>query len=94
MTNAEAAELRGELFGVKVLLFNCLSFIAGQTDDPIAHLDEIQRQAIFGIAQAGHSGIRPNHLEPFRHAAAGIVAQAVEGAKEVHRRAAQPPTRQ
>jgi hypothetical protein len=91
---AGSATIRGELFGVKVLLVNCLTFVAGQTDDPIAHLDEIQRQAIFGIAQAGHSGIRPNYLEPFRHAAAGIVAQAVDGAKEVLRRAAKPPTRQ
>jgi hypothetical protein len=94
MTNAELAELRGEIFGVKMLLFNCLSFIAGRFDDPIAYLDEIQRQSVFGIAQADHSGIRPQHLQAFRNAAVGIVAQAVEAIKETHSRAAQPPTRQ
>jgi hypothetical protein len=94
MTNAELAELRGEIFGVKVLLFNCLSFIAGRFDDPTAYLEEIQQQSVFGIAQADHSGIRPQHLQLFRNAAAGIVAQAVGGIKEVHSRAAQPPTRQ
>jgi hypothetical protein len=94
MTNAELAELRGEIFGVKALLFNVLSFIAGRFDDPMAYLDEIQRQSVFGIAQAGHSGIRPQHLQIFRSAAAGIVAQAVEAAKEAHSRAAQQPTRQ
>jgi hypothetical protein len=32
--------------------------------------------AVFGIAQAGHSGIRPQRLQTFRDAAAGIVVQA------------------
>lgn len=94
MTNAEAAELRGELFGLKVLLFNCLSFIAGRLDDPDAYLDELQRQSIYGIAQASHDKVRPQNLQLFRSAAAGIVAQAIEGTKEVYSRAARPPTRQ
>jgi hypothetical protein len=94
MTNAELAELRGVLFGLKALLFNCLSFIAGRFDDPITYLDELEQQAIFGIAQGTHSGVRPQHLEIFRNAAAGIVAQAVEAIKATHLQSAQPPTRQ
>ena len=94
MTNAELAELRGELFGLKIVLFNCLSFIAGRFDDPIAYLDEVQRQSVYGIAQGSHDKVRPQHLQPFRAAAAGIVAQAIEATKEAHSRVAQPPTRQ
>jgi|HubBroStandDraft_6_1064221.scaffolds.fasta_scaffold1138795_1 hypothetical protein len=94
MTNAELAELRGEIFGLKVLLFNCISFIAGRFDDPLAYLDELQQQSIFGIAQAAPGTIRPQHLQAFRNSAAGIVAQAIDGTKEVHSRAERPPTRQ
>lgn len=79
MTNAELAELRGEIFGCKILLFNCISFIAGLTDDPAAHLKTIQTAAIDGILRAPPTNIRPQHLEAFRNAAAGIVAQAIEG---------------
>ncbi|MBV9203700.1 MAG: hypothetical protein JOY83_28965 [Alphaproteobacteria bacterium] len=84
MTNAEAAELRGEIFGLKVLLLNCLSFIAGLTDDPVRHLDIVLRESIDGIAKATHSGIRPAHLQIFRDAAAGIALQGVEAAKTAH----------
>lgn len=94
MTNTELAELRGEIYGLKILLFNCISFIAGQADDPVAHLDQIQEHAVFGIAQAAPSNIRPAHLDGFRAAAAGIVVQAVEAAKEAVSRTEQPPTRQ
>jgi hypothetical protein len=94
VTNAELAELRGEIYGLKVLLFNCLSFIAGRFDNPTEYLDELQKQAIWGIAQAPNDQVRQQHVERFRHAAAGIVAQAVEAAKEAHSRAARPPTRQ
>lgn len=94
MTNAELAELRGEIFGVKVLLFNCLSFIAGRFDDPMAHLAEIQQQAVVGIAQAIPAAIRPQHLQTFHHAAAGVVAQAIEEIRQAHSRVARPPTRQ
>jgi hypothetical protein len=80
MTNAELAELRGEIFGLKVLLFNCLSFIAGQTSDPATHLAVIKEHAIAGIVEAKHSDVRPQHLPMFRNAAAGIVAQAIEAA--------------
>jgi len=94
MTNAELAELRGEIYGLKVLLFSCVSFIAGRFDEPLAYLDELQRQTVLGIAQGTHDKVRPQHLQLFREAAAGIVAQAIERTTAVHSRAAQPPTRQ
>jgi hypothetical protein len=81
MTNAEVAELRGELFGLKILLVNCLSFIAGSTDDPERHLNAIQDQAIAGIARATHEGVREKYLRTFQDAAAGIVVQLLEAAK-------------
>jgi hypothetical protein len=52
MTNAELAELRGELFGLKILLFNCMSFYCWRTDIPERHLNTIQEQAIAGITHA------------------------------------------
>jgi hypothetical protein len=85
MTNAELAELRGEIFGCKILLFNCISFIAGQTENPAAHLKTIQTAALEGIVAAKPSTIRPQHLETFHAAAAGIVVQAVESATAAHR---------
>jgi hypothetical protein len=94
MTNAELAELRGEMFGVKVILFNCLSFIAGLTDDPVAHLDAIQAQALDGIMRAEHSAVRPQHLRTFQNAAAGIVVQAIEGSKAIHTPVSSPAQRQ
>jgi hypothetical protein len=39
MTNAEIAELRGEIYALKVLLGSCLSFIAALTDDAKSHLE-------------------------------------------------------
>jgi hypothetical protein len=93
VTNAELAELRGEVFGLKTLLFNCISFIAGQFDDPNSYLDELQTQTVAGIAQGTHDKIRPQNLQIFRASAAGIVVQAIEGTKEVHARVLQPPQR-
>jgi hypothetical protein len=81
MTNAELAELRGEIFGLKILLLNCMSFIAGCTDNPDSHLNAIQEQAIAGIAHATHDAVRPQTLRSFQGAAAGLVLQAVEAAK-------------
>jgi hypothetical protein len=36
VTNAELDELRGDIFGCKILLFNCISLIADLTDNPAA----------------------------------------------------------
>jgi hypothetical protein len=77
MTNAELAELRGEIVGLKVLLANCLSFIAGQTSDPAAHLAAIRDHAIAGLAEITDARIRQQQLPVFRAAAAGIVLQVV-----------------
>jgi len=94
MANAELAELRGAIFGLKALVFNCLSSIAGRFDDPNAYLDELQQQAVLGIAQSSPTNIRPQHLETFRNAAVGVVLQAIGAVKETHARDARPPTRQ
>lgn len=83
MTNSEIAELRGELFGLKVLLLNCLAFQAGHTNAPLAHLSSLRDQALAGIAEGEHSAVRPQHIAVFRAAAAGIVVQATEAASAV-----------
>ena len=48
MTNAELADLRGALFGVKILLVSCLTQVAGTAPDPLAwsakHGDEAAGQ--------------------------------------------------
>ncbi len=84
MTRSELAELRGEIFGCKILLFNCIGFIAGLTDDPGAHLATIETAALEGIVAATTSNIRRPDLDRFHAAAAGIVVQAIEAAKAAH----------
>ena len=81
MTTSDIAELRGEIFGLKILLVNCFEFISAITDDPIQHLNAIQNEAIEGIASAENQKVKPAHVDMFRGAAAGIVLQVVEGAK-------------
>jgi len=90
MTHADIAELRGEIFGLKIALINCLGLIATLTDDPTAHLDAILNQAVEGIAKATNDQIKPAHIQTFRAAAAGIMLQLVDGAKVT---AAQEPGR-
>lgn len=84
MTNRELAELRGEIFGVKILLMNCLTQIAGTAPDAEAHLDRIQKEAVDGIVKANPANIRSQNLRDFQNAAAGIVVQAIEAAKVPH----------
>jgi hypothetical protein len=81
MTNTDIAELRGEIFGLKIMLVNCIGFIAAITDDPNAHLDAIQNESIEGIAMATNDKVKDAYLQTFRAAAAGLVLQVVEGAK-------------
>jgi hypothetical protein len=85
MTQGELAELRGEIFGCKILLFNCISFIAGCTDDPQAHLTTLKNAALEGIVKANPASVRPQNLRKFQDAAVGIVVQAIEGATTAHR---------
>ena len=94
MTNAELAELRGEIFGVKILLMSCLTQVAGTAPDPVAHLVETQNQAVEGILRSSPSNIRPQHLRIFQDAAAGIVVQAIEAAKVPHEPVPPPGQRQ
>ena len=44
MTNAELADLRGEIFGLKVLLFNVLSAITANSLDPVATIEAVKTQ--------------------------------------------------
>ena len=90
MTNAEVAELRGQIFGLKIMLINCIGFIAAITDDPDVHLDAIQTQTIVGIGTATNDQVKPAHIQAFRAAAAGLVLQVVEGAKVASARAPRP----
>jgi hypothetical protein len=94
MTNADLAELRGEIFGVKILLMSCLTQVAGTAPEPLAHLAETQKQALEGILKASPSNIRPQHLRAFQNAAAGIVVQAIEAAKVPHEQVPPPGQRQ
>jgi hypothetical protein len=91
MTNLEAAIFRGEFFGLKILVLNCLSEIAAAKTDPATFLSQVEEQAVAGIAQATSADVRLHHLQQFRNAAAGIVAQAIEVVRETHSRSASPP---
>jgi hypothetical protein len=84
MTAAELAELRGELFGLKVLLMNNLTQTAHSMPNPVAYLDDLAEQSYRGVAEARPTNISANHLRKFQDAAAGIIVQAVEAAKVPH----------
>ena len=73
--------MRGEIYALKILLINCLGFIAAITDDPGSHLQAVQDQSIEGIARSRHGKVKAAYLRNFQDAAAGIVLQAIEGAK-------------
>jgi hypothetical protein len=66
MTNADIAELRGEVYGLKVMLVNAIGFIAALTDDPTDHLQAIQNAAIAGIATSTNDKVKATHLQTFR----------------------------
>jgi hypothetical protein len=72
MTNAGIAELRGEVYGLKVMLVNAIGFIAALTDDPTDHLQATQNAAIAGIATSTNDKVKATHLRTFRAAAAGL----------------------
>lgn len=84
MTPAELAELRGQLFGLEALVANLLSFQAGITDDPISHLEAIQRESLSGIASGRNTDVRPAHLDRYRGAAASVVLRLVALAQTIH----------
>lgn len=79
MTNGELAELRGELFGLRILLCNLLAFQAGNTSDPVRHLAALKEQSLAGIPEATNAMV-PQYMDQFRAAAAGVVLQAAEAA--------------
>jgi hypothetical protein len=84
MTEAELASLRGEIFGLKIIVVTTLSHLVAHAADPIATLDEIERQSAIGIASSTPADISPAYLEVFRNAAAATVLQAAEVAKIRH----------
>lgn len=94
MTNDELAELRGEIFALKIMLFNALAEGVRHSGDPEAYVNAIEQHASAGIMNATPSNIRPAYLDTFRNAAAGILAQAVAALRETYSRAVRPPTRQ
>ena len=66
-----------------ILVSNVVPGIAGSTADPVRYLDELQKQSVEGIARSANANVKPSHFRRFQDAAAGIVVQAVEGAKAV-----------
>ncbi len=84
MTAKEVAELRGELFGLKILLMNFLATTARMSSDPMPYLDDLAEQSHRGVAAAKPPSIPEHHLRTFQNAAAGIVLQVVEAAKVPH----------
>lgn len=84
MTNLELAKFRGEFYGLKMLVLNCVSEIASHMPDPNAYLDKLQRETVVGIARAEPSEIQKADIEAFRAAAAGIIAQATGAIEVVH----------
>jgi hypothetical protein len=83
MTNEELASLRGEIFGLKILLMNCVSELAGRTGDPQVFLASLRKQAAQGILQTTPDNVKPAHMQTFRDSAAGIVVQVVSAADAV-----------
>jgi hypothetical protein len=92
MTNAEEAELRGEIFGLKILVMNLISRTAGVTEeDRTAFLDALVKQSGAGIVKATNSAVKPAFLNTFHAAAMGIVLQCADAARVTPQQA--PPLR-
>lgn len=94
MTKQQMVELRGEIFGLKILLMNTLAQVVSVMPDAVARLDELQRQAAEGIARTQPTNIPLAWLRDFQNAAAGVVVQAVEAAKVPHGLVPPPGRRQ
>lgn len=92
MTNAQEAELRGEIFGLKVLVANLLSRAAGfvEEDRPV-FFNTLMEQSIPGIAQATNPNVKAAYLDTFQAAALGVVQQLVDAARKAPAQA--PPQR-
>ena len=83
MTSKDAAQLKGELFGLEVLVMQSLCFIAAHTEDPIRHLRWMRDSAVAGISEEPRANILHRHLDVFQQAAADVVMRCVEAAEDV-----------
>jgi len=83
MTGKERAELKGELFGLQVLVMQSLCFIAARTDDPLRHLEVIRDSAVAGIAVEPKADVLSRYFQTFQAAAAHVVVQCVGAAQEM-----------
>ena len=83
MTRKDVAELKGELFGLQVLVMQSLCFIAAHTENPVRHLNGLRDAAIAGISGEPKTDIPPRHLQVFQQAAADVVLHCVEAAQAV-----------
>lgn len=94
MTRKDVAQLKGELFGLQVLVMQSLCFIAAHTDDPVRHLNGIRDSAVAGISGEPNADVPPRYLEIFQEAAAGLVVQCVAAAQGALAQNGIPPTGQ
>jgi len=83
LTKKDVAQLKGELFGLQVLVMQSLCFIAAHTDDPVRHLNGIRDSAVAGISGEPNMDVPPRYLEIFQEAAADLVVQCVAAAQGV-----------
>ncbi len=90
MTKKEVAQLKGELFGLQVLVMQSLCFIAAHAEDPVRHLKGIEDSAVEGISGQPQLDILPRYLQAFQQAAAEVVVQCIEAAQSVLADGGQP----
>ena len=90
MTKDEVARLRGELFGLQVLVMHCLCFVAANVEHPRRHLQEFRDAAVEGVLQAEAAGISPRYLRQFQNSATSVVCQCMEAAQSVVAQATAP----
>jgi hypothetical protein len=83
LTRKDVAQLKGELFGLQVLVMQSLCFIAAHTEDPVRHLNGIRDSAVAGISGELNMDVPPRYLEIFQEAAADLVFQCVAAAQGV-----------
>ena len=90
MTKKDIARIEGELFGLKVLLMNLVSFQAGQTTNPLGHIAALRDQSVAGIVGATNSAAG-QYQQYFRECAAGFVVEVAEVASVVFDQSAPRP---
>ena len=84
MTRSDLAEIKGELFSIKALLFAVVDGMAGMSADPVKYLETLQKSLIPKIKEAAPVFVTHPHIETFEKAAIGVLAQVTEAAKAGH----------